>query len=46
MKSLLNVLKEEDRLRILITEIEKDNEATKDFKRLLQKQKIYKLFTF
>ena len=32
MKSLLNVLKEEDRLRILIKEIEKDNEATKDFK--------------
>lgn len=32
MKSLLNVLKEQDRLRILIKEIEKDNEATKDFK--------------
>jgi len=32
MKSLLNVLKEEDRLRILIKEIEKDDEATKDFK--------------
>lgn len=32
MKSLLNALKEEDRLRILIKEIEKDDEATKDFK--------------
>jgi len=32
MKSLLEALKEEDRLRILIKEIDKDNEATKDFK--------------
>jgi hypothetical protein len=32
LKSLLNALKEEDRLRILIKEIEKDDEATKDFK--------------
>lgn len=32
MKSLLEALKEEDRLRILIKEIEKDDEATKDFK--------------
>lgn len=32
MKSLLEALKEEDRLRILIKEIEKDEEASKNFK--------------